>query len=356
MVDFQKAFSGKKVFLTGHTGFKGAWLSFWLTELGAKVCGYALDPSTEPNAFDLLGLKEKITDIRADIRDLAKLKKAIEEFQPHYVFHLAAQPLVLPSYDNPVETFETNIMGSVHLLEAVRATKSIQSLIFVTSDKCYKNQEWDWGYRESDELGGHDPYSASKAACEIVFSAYGQSFLQKSSLGFASVRAGNVIGGGDWSEYRIVADLARALQKNQPLEIRNSLSVRPWQHVLEPLSGYMKLAVHLTESPKQFEGAWNFGPRFENFRTVEELVTAFKSEFAKQGHDFSFKKSSGEPARVETKLLKLNCDKAISQLGWQPRWSFDETIQATAEWYGGYLKKENLVQLTRQQIARFMNV
>ena len=268
-------FKGKKVFITGVTGFKGSWLTYILDDIGAEIMGYSLSPAYEPNHFSLLDLKQRINHIDADVRDFKLLEKTIQDFQPEFVFHLAAQPLVQKSYSDPVETFSTNVMGTVNLLEAVKNTPSVKSLIVVTSDKCYENVEWIWGYRENDKMGGIDPYSASKGAAELVYSSYLRSFfMTRENFGSASVRAGNVIGGGDWSDNRIIPDCIKAISENKIIKIRNPKATRPWQHVMEPISGYLLLAAKLYENPKKFQGSWNFSPSSKEVRTVYEVANS----------------------------------------------------------------------------------
>jgi CDP-glucose 4,6-dehydratase len=328
--DYLSTFKGKRVFITGHTGFKGAWLAFLLNEVGAEVLGYALPPVGKKNHFELLGLAQMIEHVEADIRDEKKLAAAMIEFRPEFVFHLAAQALVRPSYSDPKTTFETNIMGSVNLLEAVRKCKSVRSLVYITSDKCYENREWLWGYRENDRLGGHDPYSASKASAEMVFSAYVRSFFfERPELGAASTRAGNVIGGGDWAVDRIIPDCVRAIELGKPISLRNPSATRPWQHVLEPISGYLLLAVSLREEPSAYAGSWNFGPPSREVRTVLEVAEHLVARFGSGSID---RKASVEK-KHEARLLQLNCDKAHQTLGWQPRWDFERTLDMTADWY-----------------------
>ncbi len=349
--NYLSVFQGKRVMITGDTGFKGSWLSLWMHMLGAEVLGYALPPLRDHDHFHLLRLDKLIRHIDGDIRDLSLLNKVCTEFQPEFLFHLAAQPLVRLSYEEPKLTFDTNIGGSVNVLETVRMTSSLRSVIYVTSDKCYKNKEWVWGYRESDELGGHDPYSASKAAAEIVFSAYRDSFfIKRPELGIASVRAGNVIGGGDWATDRIVPDCIRALQQNQPIILRNPMATRPWQHVLEPLYGYMLLAVHLYEKASRFSGSWNFGPNIESNRTVRELSEEIIFNW-KQGE---IQTSSNENSVHEANLLQLNCDKVKQLLGWRPNWNFKRTVSETANWYKELMDGKEAVELTGKQINMYM--
>lgn len=323
-------FKGKRVFVTGDTGFKGSWLGLWLSELGADISGYSLPPKHQEDHYNVIALNERIRHTDGDIRDCARLRESILDFRPEVIFHLAAQPLVRRSYREPKETFDTNVGGSVNLLEAARECESLRALVYITSDKCYKNKEWVWGYRETDELGGHDPYSASKAAAEIVFSSYRDSFFSKGGrIGTASARAGNVIGGGDWSEDRIVPDCIRALSGGKPITLRNPKATRPWQHVLEPLSGYLLLAKALLAQPDEFSGAWNFGPDGSSFKDVEALarlaIDCWGSGELIVDHD--------ENAPHEAGLLHLNCDKSRHKLGWTPRWNFLETVQRTIGWY-----------------------
>jgi CDP-glucose 4,6-dehydratase len=343
------AFRGKRVFITGHTGFKGSWLSFILKEVGADVMGYALAP--EPNGhFERLNLAARMRHHVGDVRDAAALRNALQEFRPEYVFHLAAQPLVKRSYDDPVSTFSTNIMGSVNLLEAVRHCASVRSLVQITSDKCYENVEWVWGYRETDTLGGHDPYSASKAGAEIVFSAYQRSFFHsRPDLGAATTRAGNVIGGGDWAADRIVPDCIRAVEAGKPIRLRSPTATRPWQHVLEPLSGYLHLAHLLHEQPGKFRGAWNFGPSTREVRTVHDVAKAIVAHLGKG----SIEIDAATNHQHEASLLQLNCDKAHQLMGWYPRWSVDQTLAATAGWYGEVLGGSPAEKVTRRQIHEY---
>lgn len=344
------SFSGAKVFITGHTGFKGSWLAFLLHEMGAEVMGFALPPATPDNHFDLLGLDEKIKHVVGDIRDFSLLSSTLNKFQPEFVFHLAAQALVRPSYVDPVTTFSTNVMGSINLLDSVRQCESVRSLVYITSDKCYENVEWIWGYREKDQLGGRDPYSGSKAAAEIVFSSYSRSFFeQRPSLGAATTRAGNVIGGGDWAEDRIVPDCIRAIEAGDPIRIRNPGAIRPWQHVLEPLSGYLLLAVRLYEEPQRWGGSWNFGPFTHEVRTVQNIAEVIIGHLGKGSIEIDESRTKVNEAR----LLQLNCDKAHQLLGWYPRWHAEKALEATAIWYKTIMNGGNAEQTTRTQIHEF---
>lgn len=343
-------FAGRRVMVTGHTGFKGSWLAFLLKEIGAEVLGYALPAEQPLSHFAALDLAKSIHHIEADVRDAALLIKTMRDFQPEFVFHLAAQALVRPSYADPRTTFDTNVMGSVNLLEAVRQCDSVCSLVYITSDKCYENLEWVWGYRENDRLGGHDPYSASKAAAEIVFSAYARSFFsQRPGLGAASTRAGNVIGGGDWAQDRIVPDCIRAIGINKPVKLRNPNATRPWQHVLEPLSGYLLLATRLREAPSTYSGAWNFGPPSGQVRTVLNVAQHMVAHFGRGS--VGIEKNNTQ--QHEANLLQLNCDKAHQLLGWQPRWHVDQTLTATAEWYKAVMDGADVATITRQQLREY---
>jgi CDP-glucose 4,6-dehydratase len=344
------SFSGKRVFITGHTGFKGSWLAFLLAELGADVMGFALPPPPGPSHFDLLGLKAKINHNIGDIRNGSALQDALCAFQPEFVFHMAAQALVKQSYADPVGTFSTNVMGSVHLLEAVRHCDSVHSLVYITSDKCYENMEWAWGYRENDRLGGHDPYSASKAAAEIVFSAYARSyFSSRPELGAATTRAGNVIGGGDWAMDRIIPDCIRAIEANSPIRLRNPMATRPWQHVLEPISGYLLLAAQLRNRSTEYAGSWNFGPSAAEVRTVYEVASALSQHLGRG----RIETQDSQPPHHEARLLQLSCDKAHQFLGWYPRWNVDKALAATAQWYKTILEGGDAETITRAQLLDY---
>lgn len=343
-------FRGRRVFITGHTGFKGSWLAFMLNEAGAEVMGYALTPTTAVNHFDLLKLEQKIRHVVGDVRDASLLANTLKEFQPEFVLHLAAQALVRPSYDDPAGTFSTNVQGSVNLLEAVRLCESVRSLVYITSDKCYENVEWIWGYRENDQLGGRDPYSASKAAAEIAFSSYARSFFeQRPLLGAASARAGNVIGGGDWAVDRIIPDCIRAIEAGEPVRLRNPGATRPWQHVLEPLSGYLLLAARLYEEPKRWGGSWNFGPSTHEVRTVKNVADVIVGHIGKGRVEVVASQTQTHEAR----LLQLNCDKAHQLLGWYPHWHVEKTLEATALWYKTVMSGGNAEAITRAQVHEF---
>lgn len=351
-MSFLETYRGRKVFVTGHTGFKGAWLTFLLTELGAEVCGYALAPATSESLFGQLGLEGRIRHHVGDIREAAQLSKAMADFQPDFVFHLAAQALVRPSYADPLTTFSTNVMGSANLLDAVRHTPSVRSLVYITSDKCYENVEWVWGYRETDQLGGADPYSASKAAAELVFSSYCRSYLaQRTTLGAATVRAGNVIGGGDWAVDRIVPDCIRAIRGGVPILLRNPGATRPWQHVLEPISGYLQVGAKLFDEPQRWGGAWNFGPDSQQVRTVKAVADRIIATLGKG----SVEVAAQTGAVHEARLLQLNCDKATQLLGWSPRWRVDEAIDTTAGWYAAILSGKDPTATTRGQINAYFS-
>ncbi|MBT5265915.1 MAG: CDP-glucose 4,6-dehydratase [Rhodospirillaceae bacterium] len=343
---FSGAYQGRKVLLTGHTGFKGSWLALWLDSLGADVTALALPPETTPNHWDLLGLD--LTGHDQDIRDASGVSRIVAEAAPDIVFHLAAQPLVRRSYRDPLETWSTNVMGTANVLEACRAAPSVRAIVSVTTDKCYQNQEWVWGYRENDRLGGHDPYSASKAAAELVSQSYRSAFFAADDGPLlATARAGNVIGGGDWSEDRLIPDLVRAMATGEDLEVRSPNATRPWQHVLESLSGYLLLGQRLLDGDKATAEAWNFGPDSDGNRTVETVLTTIRDNWP----EVHWSQSAGEHPH-EAGLLQLDCTKARQELGWRPVWSFEEGVAATAQWYRAWLEDECLT--SRDQLARFV--
>ena len=346
-----KKYYGKRVLITGHTGFKGSWLTLLMIELGAIVRGYSLHPNTKPNHFDLLKIENDIDHVIGDIRDYDSLLKCVNEFKPEIVFHLAAQPLVKKSYKEPILTLDTNIMGTANLLEAVVNCESVKSLVCITSDKCYENNEWVWGYRENDTLGGHDPYSASKAAAEIIFSSYHRSFFNKrKNFGSVTTRAGNVIGGGDWSDDRLIPDCIKAIESKTTINIRSPFSTRPWQHVLEPLSGYILLGIKLLEEPKFFSGAWNFGPSQIDAMTVKEVVAKVATFFKYE--DVSFEENNTSNLH-EAGLLQLNCDKSIQYLKWNPRWNSSKSLAATSEWFKVFMDNENIREKSLEQIYEY---
>jgi CDP-glucose 4,6-dehydratase len=345
----------KRVFLTGHTGFKGGWLSLWLGSMGAKVTGYALLPNTIPNLYQTLKIDSLIENSHiADIRNFDALHEAMRDAGPDIVIHMAAQPLVRYSYANPVETYSTNVMGTVHVLECTRLVESVCATVVVTTDKCYENREWAWGYRENESMGGYDPYSNSKGCAELVTSAYRQSYFSanKKSNQVGSARAGNVIGGGDWSIDRLIPDAIKAFEANEPLMIRNPLATRPWQHVLEPLSGYLILAEALyREGGNQYASGWNFGPREEDNRSVQDAVEIMISKWGADAH--WRKEGSDQPH--EANFLKLDCSKAKQQLGWLPRWSLEVAIEKTVEWQRALQRNEDMQAVSLAQINQYTN-
>ena len=346
------AYRGKRIFVTGDTGFKGSWLSLWLSELGADVTGYALPPSYPHSHFELLGLNRTIRHIDGDIRDAASLAKHLRDARPEFVFHLAAQSLVRRSYADPLETFSTNVLGSAHLLEAVRNAPSVRALIYVTSDKCYLNKEWEWSYRETDELGGHDPYSASKAAAEKVFQGYYHSFLKhRPELGAATVRAGNVIGGGDWASDRLIPDCIRALQNGKPIVLRNPDATRPWQFVLEPVGGYLVHALRLAQAPQRYAGSWNYGPEAGSLQTVAEVV----GRIIELWGTGKIERETANDTRHEAMLLQLSIDKVRGQLGWRPIYDAAKSIDQTVRWYRTMHRgNASAADLSRTQIREYM--
>lgn len=357
MIDvFNSAFLGKRVLVTGHTGFKGSWLSIWLHELGAEVIGVGLDSYSPKDNYVLSDIGQKImADLRADIRDGQQMKDIFAQYQPEIVFHLAAQPLVRLSYEIPVETYETNVMGSINIMEAARVTDSVKVVVMITTDKCYENREQLWGYRENEPMGGYDPYSSSKGAAEIAISSWRRSFFNPADYGknhhvsIASVRAGNVVGGGDWAKDRIVPDCIRALEADQPIEIRSPKAIRPWQHVLEPLSGYLLLASKILHEPARYCEGWNFGPRMESITTVWEVAERLTHYYGAG----SLKDVSDPNALHEANLLMLDISKAKFLLGWEPRTDINQCCQLTADWYKRY-KHEDVYALCVEQINTFL--
>lgn len=356
MQHLKNFYKNKKVLVTGHTGFKGSWLTIWLKQLGAEVIGIALDPKTERDLFLLADLSDKIKDYRQDIRNIDKIREILLQEKPEIVFHLAAQTLVLPGYENPVSTFETNVMGTVNILEACRHTPSVKQIVIVTTDKVYENKETLTSYRETDPLGGYDPYSASKAAAEIVTQSYRLSFAQSPNQSInhpinqsiATARAGNVIGGGDWSQYRLVPDCIRSLEANKPVIIRNPDAVRPWQHVLEPLGGYLLLSFRMSEDPKKYSGSWNFGSAAGDNASVRDVADMLISLWG----NGEWKPERKAGSLHEAGLLRLNISKSKEILGWNPLLNLREAVKWTAEWYKAY-KKLDSYELCLNQIERY---
>tara|TARA_B100000780_G_C21098921_1_gene443358 strand:- start:35 stop:1120 length:1086 start_codon:yes stop_codon:yes gene_type:complete len=341
---------GKKVFLTGHTGFKGSWISLWLQSCGAILAGYSLAPNSKLNLFDLALVADGMESVIGDIRDLEKLKKTMTDFSPEIVIHMAAQSLVRSSYKDPVDTYSTNVMGTVNLFEVIRKMDSVRAVINVTSDKCYENKERISGYSEDEPMGGNDPYSNSKGCSELVTNAYRSSFFNFSgSAKIASVRAGNVIGGGDWAEDRLIPDILRSFHEKKPVLIRNPYAIRPWQHVLEPLSGYLLLIEQLYLSNDEFASGWNFGPKDDDEKPVNTIVEYL---IEKWGHEQSYiNDNSTQPH--ESQLLKLNISKARDQLGWEPKWNLFKALDSIIEWHKALLNGEDMRFLTLKQIQEF---
>jgi len=339
----------KRVLLTGHTGFKGSWLSLWLQALGANVRGVSLTPGTEPALFEVARVAEGMEHCIADIRDFAAVKRQMDEFHPEIVIHMAAQPLVRLSYQQPVETYATNVMGTVHVLEAARHTGSVKAIVNITTDKCYENREWVWGYREDDPMGGHDPYSNSKGCAELVSSAYSKSFLKDAGIAIATARAGNVIGGGDWAPDRLVPDILRALQAHEPVLIRNPNATRPWQHVLEPLSGYLVLAERLYTQGQADAEAWNFGPRDEDARPVQWIAEYLCAAW---GDGATWALHSGEHPH-EANYLKLDISKAKQRLQWVPRWTLETALNHITEWHRAWLTGQDMRAVCLNQISQY---
>ena len=351
-----KFWKNKTVLITGHTGFKGSWLSLWLKLLGAKVIGVSLEPPTYPNIFEKALVEEEMISLIKDVRDGEEIKKIFKEFQPEVVFHMAAQPLVRYSYTAPVETYETNVMGTLHVLEGIRAVNSVKVAVMITTDKCYENKEWEWGYRENEPMGGHDPYSSSKGAAELLIASYRDSYFPTSTYdhhetAISSVRAGNVIGGGDWADDRLIPDVIRAFQNADSVKIRNPAAIRPWPHVLEPLSGYMELAERMSEDGKGFSQAWNFGPRDEDARTVQWIVEKMSNLWG-EGASLDI---DNDDHPHEANYLKLDCSKAHSKLGWSPKWELDYALQKIVEWHKLEQEEGDIVKITIDQIKEYMS-
>ena len=346
-------FKNKRILVTGHTGFKGSWMCQLLTMLGADVTGYALEPPTSPNLFELCGLEQKINSVIGDVRDLEHLKKVFEETQPEIVIHMAAQPLVRESYSNPVYTYETNVMGTVNILECVRLSETVKSFLNVTTDKVYLNKEWEWGYRENEELNGYDPYSNSKSCSELVTSSYKKSFFDKAGVAISTARAGNVIGGGDFAADRIIPDCIRAVQNKEDIVVRNPNSTRPYQHVLEPLAAYL-LIVQKQYEDGNYAGSYNVGPDEIDCWTTGELVTVFCKKWNEiTGADAKWRNlSDGGPH--EANFLKLDCSKMKKTFGWKPVWGVEEALEKVAEWTIAYMEEKNVVECMEQQIQEFM--
>jgi len=354
---FANEFKDRTVLVTGHTGFKGSWLTLWLTELGARVIGYSLpEPPTQPSNFELMNLARRVVDVRGDVRDFERLSQAMTKYQPSVVFHLAAQPIVLRSLQEPRLTYETNALGTVNVLEAIRASTSVRALVSVTTDKVYKDEEWVWGYRENDRLGGHDPYSASKAMAELAIASYRHSYFSSSEYqanqpAVASVRAGNVIGGGDFADYRLVPDCMRALMAGEPISIRNPMSVRPWQHVLEPLSGYLWLAVKLIQGGHSFAQPWNFGPLDQKGVTTQSLA----QKLVQLWGSGSWQSTQPTNAKAETSYLRLSWEKSASAFQWRPVYTLDEALAETTAWFQAYQGESNMFQVGREHIDTYAN-
>ena len=343
---------GKRVFLTGHTGFKGSWLSLWLQLMGAEVKGFSLTPPTTPSLFAEANVAQQMQSEIGDIRDFSKLSESIRSFNPDVLLHLAAQPLVRLSYKEPIETYSTNVMGTVNVLEASRYASHLKAIVVITTDKCYENREWEWGYRENEPMGGHDPYSNSKGCAELVVSAYRRSFFHTNdTAAVASARAGNVIGGGDWAEDRLIPDILRAFEKQQPVIIRNPLSTRPWQHVLEPLSGYLVLAQQLYNQGNAFAEGWNFGPKDDDCQTVQWILDKMVYFWGEGAH---YQIDNSEQPH-EANFLKLDCSKAASRLKWHPQWRLEQTLEQIIQWHRAWLQGEEMQTHCLREIKEYMN-
>lgn len=342
--------NGKRVFLTGHTGFKGSWLSLWLQQMGAIVKGYALEPNTSPNLFELAEVANHMESEIGDITNLSQIKDSMHTFNPDILIHMAAQPLVRLSYEEPVLTYATNVMGTVNVLEAARTCKNLKAIVSVTTDKCYENKEWVWGYRENEPMGGHDPYSSSKGCAELVTSAYRNSFFNsENSAAIASARAGNVIGGGDWADDRLIPDILKSFEKKSPVIVRNPMATRPWQHVLEPLSGYLVLAEHLFTEGKSYAEAWNFGPKDEDCKPVSWILDKMVSNWPEEA-SWELDKNNNPH---EAGYLKLDCSKAASKLNWQPKWNLDFTLGKIINWHQRFLIGSNIQDECLNEIAEY---
>jgi CDP-glucose 4,6-dehydratase len=341
---------GKKVFITGHTGFKGSWLSLWLQEMGAVVKGYALDPNTNPNLFTQAKVAQNMDSEIGDITDLNHISESMKIFNPEVLIHMAAQPLVRLSYQEPVLTYTTNVMGTVNVLEAARKCTNLKAIVSVTTDKCYENKEWSWGYRENEPMGGHDPYSSSKGCVELVTAAYRKSFFNGENSAFiASARAGNVIGGGDWSADRLIPDILRAFEKNEPVIVRNPLSTRPWQHVLEPISGYLVLAQHLFEEGSNVAEGWNFGPKDEDCKPVSWILDRMVTNWG-NGASWQLDKNHNPH---EAGYLKLDCSKAAMRLNWYPKWNLEYTLESIINWHQHYIAQKNIQEQCLLEITKY---
>jgi CDP-glucose 4,6-dehydratase len=341
---------GKRVFLTGHTGFKGSWLSLWLQQMGVIVKGFALEPNTRPNLFNLAEVSKNMESEIGDITNLSQIKDSMNSFNPDILIHMAAQPLVRTSYEEPVLTYATNVMGTVNVLEAARTCKNLKAIVSVTTDKCYENKEWVWGYRENEPIGGFDPYSSSKGCAELVTAAYRNSFFNaENSAAIASARAGNVIGGGDWAEDRLIPDILKSFEKKNPVMVRNPMATRPWQHVLEPLSGYLVLAEHLFNEGKSFAEAWNFGPKDEDCKPVSWLLDKMVANW----HDHASWELDKNNNPHEAGYLKLDCSKAASKLNWQPKWNLDFTLCKIINWHKSYLYGSNIQEECLKEITEY---
>lgn len=341
----------QRVFVTGNTGFKGSWLTMWLNQMGAEVLGYGLEPDNDDALFLSAGLAKKYNTVYADIRDLSKLTKSLNDFSPTIIFHLAAQPIVKASYVDPIETYSVNVLGTANLLQAAREGASLNAIVNVTTDKCYDNKEWVWGYRETDQLGGHDPYSSSKACSELVTRSYRDCYFRSEGVGVATARSGNVVGGGDWCSHRLIPDFFRSIQGGESLQLRNPNSQRPWQYVLEPIAGYLMLAEHLTKGPEKFCGSWNFGPKLEDARSVEYIVRYLSNKTGWQKWRFDQRDH-----QKEAQLLFLDTSKARSKLNWNTLLNLDETLNLCCDWYLGYIDGMNVQEQCTAEISAYVDL
>lgn len=344
--------NGKRVYLTGHTGFKGSWLSLWLQQMGAIVKGYSLEPITYPNLFTQAKVAENMESEIGDITDLNHITESMVRFNPDVLIHMAAQPLVRLSYQEPALTYATNVMGTVNVLESARKCTNLKAIVSVTTDKCYENKEWPWGYRENEPMGGHDPYSSSKGCAELVTSAYRSSFFStKDSPNLASARAGNVIGGGDWSNDRLIPDILKAFEKKEAVIVRNPLATRPWQHVLEPLAGYLILAQNLYQDGSDYAEGWNFGPKDEDCKSVSWILDKMVSKWG-NGASWELDKNNNPH---EAGYLKLDCSKAATQLNWYPKWNLNYTLESIINWHQNYLNGKNIQEQCLLEINKYQN-